>query len=225
VGFWSPLIISFQRALTRDPDFVQAAHATKGLQEGAVGQTDGKVSVRFAQKDARDIAAQGATGLFLKSQLRLGRRLAWGTLGSPPLQALLDELCFQTAVNQKLIDALKLPAQLVIVDIAHNGGQSRLEMQFEGDDGTGHELDYKLAWRMPIKKCRNMQTTYPLKIQAIRSQGQQPRLYVSFPLALAAAIGLEPGDSVQWELLDRDELHLVRLQTPSPTTSRRASKK
>jgi hypothetical protein len=70
-----------------------------------------------------------------------------------------------------------------------------------------------------------MQTTYPLKIQAIRSQGQQPRLYVSFPLALAAAIGLEPGDSVQWELLDRDELHLVRLQTPSTTTRRRASKK
>src|SRR5437867_796458 len=34
-----------------------------------------------------------------------------------------------------------------------------------------------------------MQTTYPLKVQAIRSQGQQPRLYVSFPLALAAAIG------------------------------------
>ena len=47
-----------------------------------------------------------------------------------------------------------------------------------------------------------MQTKYPLKIQAIRSQGQQPRLYVSFPLALAAAIGLNPGDNVQWELLD-----------------------
>jgi len=61
-----------------------------------------------------------------------------------------------------------------------------------------------------------MQTTYPLKIQAIRSKGQQPRLYVSFPLALAAAIGLEPGDAVQWELLDRRELHLVRLQVPAP---------
>ena len=70
-----------------------------------------------------------------------------------------------------------------------------------------------------------MQTTYPLKIQAIRSKGQQPRLYVSFPLALAAAIGLEPGDNVQWELLDRGELHLVRLEVRSPTTSRRASKK
>jgi hypothetical protein len=69
-----------------------------------------------------------------------------------------------------------------------------------------------------------MQTTYPLKVQAIRSQGQQPRLYVSFPLALAAAIGLNPGDCVQWELLDRGELHLVRLEPASPTTKRRAPK-
>ena len=69
-----------------------------------------------------------------------------------------------------------------------------------------------------------MQTTYPLKIQAIRSQGQQPRLYVSFPLALAAAIGLNPGDPVQWELLDRRELHLVRLGPAPTSTSRRAAK-
>ena len=69
-----------------------------------------------------------------------------------------------------------------------------------------------------------MQTTYPLKIQAIRSQGQQPRLYVSFPLALAAALGLNPGDQVQWELLDRSELHLVRLAPPPPTARRRAPK-
>jgi len=70
-----------------------------------------------------------------------------------------------------------------------------------------------------------MQTSYPLRVQAIRSKGQQPRLYVSFPLALAAAIGLEPGDEVQWELLDRQELHLVRLTPSAPTTSRRAPKR
>ena len=69
-----------------------------------------------------------------------------------------------------------------------------------------------------------MQTTYPLRIQAIRSKGQQPRLYVSVPLALAAAIGLEAGELVQWELLDRGELHLVRQTTPAPKTPRRASK-
>ncbi len=64
------------------------------------------------------------------------------------------------------------------------------------------------------------QATYPLKIQAIRSQGQQPRLYVTFPLALAAAIGLNPGDQVQWELLDRGELHLVRIDPPPPLAAR-----
>lgn len=74
------------------------------------------------------------------------------------------------------------------------------------------------------KHAEKMQTTYPLKIQAIRSKGQQPRLYVSFPLALATAIGLNPGDPVQWELLDRSELHLVRLTPPPPTTRRRARK-
>lgn len=69
-----------------------------------------------------------------------------------------------------------------------------------------------------------MQSTYPLRIQAIRSKGQNQRLYVSFPMALAAAIGLEPGDEVQWELLDRGELHLVRLQTSPPTAKSKSRK-
>jgi len=90
------------------------------------------------------------------------------------------------------------------------------------------ELDYNLAYRRQAKKQINhkkMQTTYPLKVQAIRSQGQQPRLYVSFPLALAAAIGLEAGEMVQWELLDRSELHLLRRQVAPSSTRRRALKK
>jgi hypothetical protein len=61
-------------------------------------------------------------------------------------------------------------------------------------------------------------------VQAIRSRGQNPRLYVSFPLALAVAIGLEPGDEAQWELLDRGELHLVRLQPPPARAQSRARK-
>ena len=61
-----------------------------------------------------------------------------------------------------------------------------------------------------------MQAKYELKVQAIRSRGQQPRLYVYFPLPLAAAIGLAAGERVQWELLDRGELHLVRTQVPGP---------
>jgi hypothetical protein len=55
-------------------------------------------------------------------------------------------------------------------------------------------------------------------------RGQKPRLYVSFPLALAAAIGLEPGDEVQWELLDRGELHLLRAKTV-PVAAKSTSRK
>jgi hypothetical protein len=73
-------------------------------------------------------------------------------------------------------------------------------------------------------RSNKMQTSYPLRVQAIRSRGQNPRLYVSFPLALAAAIGLEPGEEVQWELLDRGELHLVRPNPATPSTKSRAAK-
>jgi hypothetical protein len=69
-----------------------------------------------------------------------------------------------------------------------------------------------------------MQAFYPLKIQAIRSQGQQARLYVYFPLPLAAAIGLQAGEEVQWELLDRGELHLVRKQLPQLQATQRVSR-
>jgi hypothetical protein len=68
-----------------------------------------------------------------------------------------------------------------------------------------------------------MQAKYPLKIQAIRSKNQQARLYVYFPLPLAAAIGLGAGEEVQWELLDRGELHLVRNQLPQVQATQRAT--
>ena len=68
------------------------------------------------------------------------------------------------------------------------------------------------------------QTKYPLKVQAIRPKGQRPKLYVYFPMPLAAAIGLEPGEEVEWELLDRGELHLVRKNVPPVLASQRAQK-
>lgn len=67
--------------------------------------------------------------------------------------------------------------------------------------------------------------TYRLNVQAIRSGGQQPRLYVYFPLALAAAIGLRAGDEVEWELLDRAELHLVRVHPTLLAAKKRAAKR
>ena len=76
----------------------------------------------------------------------------------------------------------------------------------------------------PQHRKKRRHTTYPIKVQASRSRGQQPRFYVSFPLALAAAIGLEAGETVQWELLDRGELHLVRPAVPPTTAKQRAVK-
>jgi antitoxin component of MazEF toxin-antitoxin module len=67
-----------------------------------------------------------------------------------------------------------------------------------------------------------MQDSYTLKVQAIRSKGQRPRLYVYLPASLAEAIGLTAGEEVSWEVLDRGELHLVRARPASPRTNLRA---
>lgn len=69
-----------------------------------------------------------------------------------------------------------------------------------------------------------MQAIYRLKVQAIRQKGKNPTFYVYFPLPLAAAIGLRAGDEVQWELLDRAELHLVRVRPTLPIAKKRAVK-
>jgi hypothetical protein len=68
-----------------------------------------------------------------------------------------------------------------------------------------------------------MQAKYSIKVQAIRSKNQAPRFYVNFPLPLAAAIGLAAGEDVEWELLDRGELHLLRPNALPPRGQPRAS--
>jgi len=69
-----------------------------------------------------------------------------------------------------------------------------------------------------------MQAKYEIKVQVIRSQTQAPRFYVNFPLPLAAAIGLQAGEVVEWELLDRGELHLVRQRGTTPRLERGAGR-
>jgi hypothetical protein len=59
---------------------------------------------------------------------------------------------------------------------------------------------------MPAEKAQ-----YPIKVQAIRARNQAPRFYVNIPLPLAAALDLEAGEEVQWQLLAKSELRLVRL--------------
>jgi hypothetical protein len=64
--------------------------------------------------------------------------------------------------------------------------------------------------------------SYPLKVQAIRTQGQNVRFFVYIPMPLAAALGVQGGEEVSWELLGRNELHLVRSSPPPVKAKRRA---
>lgn len=65
------------------------------------------------------------------------------------------------------------------------------------------------------------QAEYLMRVQVIRSKGQAPRFYVNIPLPLAAALDLEAGEEVQWQLLDRADLRLKRL-VPAPASRRRS---
>lgn len=67
---------------------------------------------------------------------------------------------------------------------------------------------------------RTALAVYPLRIQAIRSKGQNLRFFVYLPMPLAAALGLQGGEEVSWELLDRRELRLVR-KSPGKTSQKR----
>ena len=65
-----------------------------------------------------------------------------------------------------------------------------------------------------------MQAEYLMKVQVIRSQKQPPRFYVNIPLPLAAALDLEAGEQVQWQLLDRADLRLKRIAAALPAKSK-----
>ena len=71
-----------------------------------------------------------------------------------------------------------------------------------------------------------MQANYLIKVQVIRSRKQSPRFYVNIPLPLAAALGLNAGEAVQWQLLGRGELRLVRMAPPpAPPPAHRRPRK
>jgi hypothetical protein len=66
-----------------------------------------------------------------------------------------------------------------------------------------------------------MPAEYAIKVQEIRSKGQAPRYYVSIPGPLAAALELEAGESVQWQLLTRTDLRLLRVAPRPPSKPKR----
>jgi hypothetical protein len=81
--------------------------------------------------------------------------------------------------------------------------------------GTGHGLPYGVALRI-------MQAEYEMKVQVIRSKGRATRMFVNIPMPLAAALNFQAGERVSWQLLDRSDLRLIRLEAPS--ASKRAKK-
>ncbi len=62
-----------------------------------------------------------------------------------------------------------------------------------------------------------MQAEYKMKVQVIRSKRRPPRFFINVPLPLAAALDLTAGEQVQWQLLDRSDLRLKRLEAPPPS--------
>lgn len=72
-----------------------------------------------------------------------------------------------------------------------------------------HRLPFKVA-------TEEAQVLFEMKLQAIRSKGRAARLFVNVPLALAAALDMHPGERLRWQLLDRSDLRLIRLDAPQP---------
>jgi len=51
---------------------------------------------------------------------------------------------------------------------------------------------------------------YPTKVQQIMRKNSK-QFYISFPQALAQAMGFEKGEQVEWEVKDRNTLILKRV--------------
>ena len=102
------------------------------LEQGAVGQTNGEASEIFLDQSAQDIASQSSASVNLYVELGFGRDVLKLHSSFPFFEGLGDELLFDLALDQNLIDALELIAQLLVVDVAFDGGQRGLEGLLNG---------------------------------------------------------------------------------------------
>lgn len=57
-----------------------------------------------------------------------------------------------------------------------------------------------------------MKTSYSLKVQAIKAKGKKPTLYVYLPVELSERIALQPGELVEWRLVNIKKMHLQRFR-------------
>jgi hypothetical protein len=77
-----------------------------------------------------------------------------------------------------------------------------------------HRLPFKVA-------IEHRQVLFEMKLQVIRSNGRATRLFVNVPLALAAALDMQPGERLRWQLLNRSDLRLIRLDAAAPQKPRK----
>ena len=63
---------------------------------------------------------------------------------------------------------------------------------------------------------------YPTKVQLIQRQASQ-QWYVAVPAALARSLGLQKGETIEWNVQDRNNLLLQRAlpATPAPGKKKR----
>ena len=59
-------------------------------------------------------------------------------------------------------------------------------------------------------------SNYPVKIQAVRSKNTQDRPFVIIPVPIARAMGIQKGELVEWKIIDRSQLLMVRQPQSSP---------
>lgn len=74
---------------------------------------------------------------------------------------------------------------------------------------------------LPYGVAYFMQAEYVMRVQVIKSKKQPPRFYVNIPLPLAAALDLQGSEEVQWQLLGRSDLRLLRLAAPAAKPRRK----
>jgi antitoxin component of MazEF toxin-antitoxin module len=61
---------------------------------------------------------------------------------------------------------------------------------------------------------------YPTKVQLIQRQASQ-QWYVAFPAALARSLGLQKGETIEWNVQDRQTLLLQRVQGQTPEVKKK----
>jgi len=61
---------------------------------------------------------------------------------------------------------------------------------------------------------------YPTKVQLIQRQASQ-QFYIAVPAALARSLGLQKGETIEWNVQDRQNLLLHRPATPAPAQEKK----